>query len=105
VGGITVVVVVMTGVLWLTSAVVTRHRAESAADLAALSAAGLAVEGERRACGEARWVAERMGVGLRSCHLSGWDVLVEVVVVPSGVPANFGSAAARARAGPVERDR
>jgi secretion/DNA translocation related TadE-like protein len=101
-GGIAVVMAVTTGLLWLASAVVTRHRAESAADLAALAAASTAVAGERQACGQARWVAENMGVRLLTCRLSGWDALVEVVAVPPGVLSHLGSAVARARAGPVE---
>lgn len=98
VGGLSVLMVVMTGVLWFGAAVVARHQAEGAADLAALAAAVVAVDGERQACAEARWVVERMGGVLRSCRLSGWDALVEVDV-PFGP---FGSAAGRARAGPVE---
>ncbi len=94
--------VVTTGVLWFASAVVARHRVEAAADLAALAGAVRAVDGERFACREVRWVAARMGAAVRACRLSGWDVLVEVVDLPSGVLARFGSAAARARAGPVE---
>jgi secretion/DNA translocation related TadE-like protein len=93
--------VVMTVAFWVGSAVVTRHRAEAAADLAALAAAATALRGERSACGEARWVGERMGVTIGSCRLSGWDALVEVVAVPPGVLGEFGSAVARARAGPV----
>jgi secretion/DNA translocation related TadE-like protein len=98
VGGLAVLMVVTAGVLWFCAAVVTRHRAESAADLAALAAAVVAVQGEQRACAEARWVAERMDTVLRSCRLSGWDALVDVEAAFEG----FGSAAARARAGPVE---
>jgi secretion/DNA translocation related TadE-like protein len=105
VGGLAVVMAALVGLLWFVAAVAARHRAESAADLAALAAASSAVAGERRACGEARWVAEQMGVELRSCRLSGWDALVEVVAVPPGLAGEFGSAAARARAGPVERER
>lgn len=90
--------------LWFASAVVTRHRAESAADLAALAAATKAVAGERAACDEARWVAGRMGVELRSCRLSGWDALVEVVAAPPGVLSRLRPAVARARAGLVELD-
>ena len=95
---------VLGGLLWFATAVVTRHRAESAADLAALAAAGVAVAGEERACAQARWVTEQMGVELRSCRLSGWDALVEVTATPPGGLGVFGPAAARARAGPVERD-
>jgi secretion/DNA translocation related TadE-like protein len=103
VGGIGAVAVVLSGLLLFVSAVVTRHRAESAADLAALAAAGAAVAGEDRACAEARCVTARMDVDLRSCRLVGWDALVEVAAAPPTVLGLFGSAAARARAGPVER--
>lgn len=92
---------VTAGILWFGAAVVTRHRAAGAADLAAIAAAGAVVDGERQACGRARWVADQMAVVLRSCRLSGWDALVEVVAVPPGVLGEFGSAEARARAGPV----
>lgn len=102
-GGVAAVIVVTSGLLWFASAVVARHQAESAADLAALAAAATAVAGEGVACGEARWVAEEMGVDLRSCSLKGWDARVEVAAAPSGVAARFGSAVAKARAGPVER--
>lgn len=100
-GAIAAVTTLMLVVLWLGVAVVTRHRAESAADLAALAAAGAATSGERAACDKARWVTDRMAVELRSCQLDGWDALVEVVAVPPGALSGFGSAAARARAGPV----
>jgi secretion/DNA translocation related TadE-like protein len=103
VGGIAVVIVIVVYVLWFVAAVAVRHRAESAADLAALAAASTALAGEGPACEEARWVAERMAVTLRSCRLSGWDALVEVVAAPPGLPGLGGSAVARARAGPVER--
>jgi len=102
VGGIAVVLTVMTVMLWFGAAVATRHRAASAADLAALAAAGAAPAGERQACEQARWVTDQMAVELRSCRLAGWDALVEVVAVPPGVLGNFGSAEARARAGPVD---
>jgi secretion/DNA translocation related TadE-like protein len=105
VGGIGVVTVVLTGLLWFAAAVGTRHRAQSAADLAALAAASAARAGEDEACDEARWVADEMRVELRSCRLSGWDALVEVLAPPPVELLQFGSAAARARAGPVENAR
>jgi secretion/DNA translocation related TadE-like protein len=104
VGAIAVVMVVMAVLLWFVAAVVARHQAQSAADLAALAAASRADAGEAQACAQARWVAERMGVELRSCRLSGWNALVEVIAVPVGVPGEFGGAVAKARAGPVELD-
>lgn len=102
-GGIGAVAAVLSGLLLFAAAVVTRHRAESAADLAALAAAGAAVAGEEQACAEARWVTEQMGVDLRSCRLSGWNAQVEVTAAPPAALSLFGPAAARARAGPVER--
>lgn len=102
-GGIAAVLVLVTWLLSFVSAVAVRHRAESAADLAALAAASWAVAGEGAACAQARWVAERMGVVVRSCRLSNWDALVEVVAEPAGVLGEFGAAVAKARAGPVAR--
>ena len=104
VGGIGVIVALLAGLLSFGAAVALRHRAQSAADLAALAAASTAVAGEPHACGEARWVTDHMGAELRSCRLSGWDALVEVAVAPPVAPWPFGPAAARARAGPVEPD-
>ena len=101
VGGIAVVMVVLVGLWWFGAAVAARHQVEGAADLGALAAAATAVEGERRACDEARWVVERMGAVLRSCRLSGWDALVEADISFG----SLGSAAGRARAGPVAVDR
>src|SRR5262245_33216312 len=64
VGGIAVIVGLLAASLWFAAAVVVRHRAESAADLAALAAASSAVAGEHRACDEARWVTDHMGAEL-----------------------------------------
>lgn len=89
--------------LHLGAAILARHHAESAADLAALAAAGSAVAGERQACDRARAVTERMRVRLVSCSARGWDVLVQVAVRPAGPLAELGDATARARAGPVDR--
>ncbi|MPZ82059.1 MAG: hypothetical protein GEV28_17360 [Actinophytocola sp.] len=102
-GAIAALLVVSMLVVSIGAAAATRHRAEGAADLAALAAAGAAVEGERAACGKARWVTDRMRVQLQGCRLDGWDALIEVVAVPSGVLDGFGPAKARARAGPVEQ--
>lgn len=86
---------------WLGSAVIARHRAESAADLGALAAASHAAEGPERACERARWVADRMGVTLLSCRWQRLDAFVEVkapTIALAGLPAP----AARARAGPAD---
>lgn len=102
VGGIAVLFLVATVVLALGSAVVTRHRATSAADLAAIAAAEYAPDGETTACQRARWVTDRMLVRLTSCRLDGWDALVETSAEPPGVIARLGEANAHARAGPTD---
>jgi secretion/DNA translocation related TadE-like protein len=79
--------------------VLARHRADSAADLAALAAAAYGPWGEEYACGLARWVSEQMEVQLVDCRLSGWVVRVEVVAAVNGL----GDVTARARAGPAVR--
>jgi secretion/DNA translocation related TadE-like protein len=100
-GAIAALLTVTTLVVWLGAAAATRHRATGAADLAALAAAGAVVDGERVACGKARWVTDRMSVVLHSCRLNGAEARVEVVAQPPGVLAGFSPAEARARAGPV----
>jgi len=90
-------------VFWLGSAAIARHRAEGAADLAALAAAGVAHRGTGPACDLARLVAERMATRLVGCRLDGEDALVEVGSSAPGVPLAFGSVGARARAGPAVR--
>ncbi|MEU6643293.1 Rv3654c family TadE-like protein [Saccharomonospora sp. NPDC046836] len=95
----------LAGVLWLLGgAVVTRHRAASAADLAALAAAGNADHGTAAACARADEVVERMGARLRECRFERWDALVIVEAAGPGLLARFGPAIARARAGPVESE-
>ncbi len=82
--------------------VVARHRAQAAADLAALAAAGALVEGVDPACDEAEVLARRMGTRIRACGATEWDVTVTVERnVPIGL---YGERIVRAsaRAGPVE---
>ncbi len=86
-------------VFWIGAAVTARHRAEAAADLAALAAASHATEGPGAACERAREVAVRMSVTLLTCRWERGDALVEVRSEPAGT----GRAEARARAGPVGR--
>lgn len=84
------------------AAAVARHRAESAADLAALAAARSAVIGDPAACAVAARVAGRNGARITGCRvLTG--AVVEVTV---SVPVRLGGlgrreAIARARAGPA----
>lgn len=86
------------------SLVATRHRAQSAADLAALAVAGSIEKGADAACAAAEPIASRMSVAVRECRIDGWDAVVTVtdaVQVPT-----FGAkeVQAIARAGPADED-
>jgi secretion/DNA translocation related TadE-like protein len=79
------------------AAVVARHRAQAAADLAALAAAARLPTGVAAACARATAVAHEMGVDEAECGVDGLDVVVTVRVTV----AFAGAARAAARAGPV----
>ncbi|WP_084497034.1 Rv3654c family TadE-like protein [Nocardia amamiensis] len=82
--------------------VVARHRAQAAADMAALAAASALVQGADVACAEADEVARRMGTRIRICTAVEWDVTVTVETnVPIGLYGDR-RVGAIARAGPVE---
>jgi secretion/DNA translocation related TadE-like protein len=101
VGAIAVLLSVGLFGMHLGGAMVARHQAESAADLAALAAAQAVVAGEQQACAQARRVTDRMRVRLTVCRTSGWEVTVEVAARPGGRPALSGLATGGARAGPI----
>jgi secretion/DNA translocation related TadE-like protein len=83
-------------------AVTARHRAGSAADLAALAAAGRAVTGAPDACAVADDVARRNGARLTSCTVGEGSVVAVTVSVSLRLgPLGDHEAAGRARAGPV----
>ncbi|MDM7487173.1 flp pilus-assembly TadE/G-like family protein [Rhodococcus sp. CSLK01-03] len=98
---VAVALIAVTGLLvQIGAGVATRHRAQGAADLAALAVAGALDRGAGTACSEANRIAARMRVQVRSCTVDGWDAVVEVeaaVSLPGGRQAR-----AIARAGPVE---
>ena len=100
-GAIAVLVSMAVFGLHLGEAVVIRHQAESAADLAALAGAAQVLAGEQYACAQARRVTDRMRVRLVSCQTRGWDVLVNVTAQPGGWLGGLGAAAGEARAGPT----
>jgi secretion/DNA translocation related TadE-like protein len=78
--------------------VVARHRAQAAADLAALAAAARLPSGAEAACAEASTVARAMRVDDVECRVDDFDVVVTVHVA-----AVFaGVAEAAARAGPAD---
>ncbi|WP_433627067.1 Rv3654c family TadE-like protein [Nocardia sp. CA-120079] len=82
--------------------VVARHRAQAAADLAALAAAGELARGADVGCAEAGEIARRMGVRIQQCEVVQWDATVTVEGnVPMGLLGKR-TVRAVARAGPVE---
>lgn len=101
-----VLVVAAGGAALVGAAVTIRHTAETAADLAALSAARDVLRGDAAACSTARRVAESNGASLRTCSVSneGAASLVDVVVSveAKGPLARLPPASAHARAGPVD---
>ncbi|MFE5558622.1 Rv3654c family TadE-like protein [Streptomyces sp. NPDC056544] len=91
----TVLGAVFGGVLLFGQAVVARHRAAAAADLAALAAAATWAHGPKTACGAALRVARAQGASLGGCLLRG-----EVAEVTARIAAGPFTAVIRARAGP-----
>ncbi len=92
-----VVLLLLTGAgAYLGSVVVARHRAQAAADLAALAAAARLPSGAAASCARAASVAAAVQISDAQCEVDGLDVVVTVrVAVPFG-----GVARAAARAGP-----
>jgi secretion/DNA translocation related TadE-like protein len=88
------------GGAYLGSAVVARHRAQAAADLAALAAAARLAAGPEAACAQAKAVARQMRVSTTGCDVDDLDVVVTVEV--RRAVGGWGSARAAARAGPAE---
>ncbi len=74
------------------SAVVARHRAQAAADLAALAAAAQSGGRCAAACGQAWLIARAMNVAVLDCAVDDLDVVITVAA---------GKARAAARAGPA----
>lgn len=96
-----VVIVVAQAFAMVGAATVARHRAQAAADLAALAGALRVLDGESVACARAAEVSARNGAGLVACRVDGFDVIVTVEVAATG-PGAWGAAQRSARAGPVE---
>ncbi len=93
--------VVTVGGIAVGSVAVARHRAQSAADLAALAAAARVPAGAQAACREAHAVAAAMRATVRECEVVSLDVHVSVSA-ETGLRIG-GPAQAAARAGPTAR--
>lgn len=112
-GAGTVWVLAFIAIIWLTGAAgmaiggvrTTRHRADAAADLAALAGAAHVSDGASAACARARSIAADSGARMSRCAVKGRTVDVSVTMalrVPLGVGAV--RVVSRARAGPVGQD-
>lgn len=78
-----------------------RHRAQGAADAAALAGAARVLFGEAEACAAAQGMVERSEAEFQGCEVSELEVTVHVNETPKGLLAAFGPARAVSRAGPV----
>jgi secretion/DNA translocation related TadE-like protein len=95
-----VLLAIPTGGVYVGSAVIARHRAQAAADLAALAAAQHIADGT--ACSQASALTRAMHVAVTQCVIEDLDV---VVTVEASLPVGrirAGPASAMARAGPVD---
>ncbi len=90
-----------TGGALIGSAVVARHRAAAAADLAALSAATRLPAGPDAACAAAESVASAMDATVTGCDPDGLDVIVATEAALRLGGWLVGPARAAARAGPA----
>lgn len=95
-----VLLAITIGGVYVGSAVIARHRAQAAADLAALAAAARLARGVDAACAQATTVAQAMRTVVALCEADGLDVTV-TVNAPVAVGIS-GPATAAARAGPSE---
>ncbi|GAA3052424.1 secretion/DNA translocation related TadE-like protein [Streptomyces olivoverticillatus] len=88
---------VFAAVLAMGQAVVARHRAGGAADLAALAAADHALSGELQACDLARKVAAAQGARVVRCGVTG-----EIAEVAAEAREGPYAVRVRSRAGPAQ---
>jgi secretion/DNA translocation related TadE-like protein len=91
-------------VVYVGAAVLARHRAQSAADLAALAAAVDHVGAGKAPCAAAGAIVEAHAIGgsVEVCRIEGEDVIVRVGVPVDLGPVGVRTATASARAGPAD---
>jgi secretion/DNA translocation related TadE-like protein len=98
-----VLLAITIGGVYIGSAVIARHRAQAAADLAAVAAAMRLAAGTGAACSQASALARAMGAAVARCVVEDLDVVITVETrVPLG-RIGVGPARATARAGPVDK--
>ena len=79
---------------------IARHRAQAAADLAALAGAQRLPAGPEQACRQANVLAAAMNAAVAGCDVDGLDVVVTIEVAVGFARGPLGPARAGARAGP-----
>jgi secretion/DNA translocation related TadE-like protein len=94
---VVVLLTVTGGVAYLGAAVVARHWAQAAADLAALAAAARVPAGAESACAQATAIVRAMHADATACVVDDLDVMVSTEVPTS----RWGVARGAARAGPA----
>ena len=99
---IALLLAITAGGVYVGSAIVARHRAQAAADLAALAAAAQLATGADAACRQASTIARAMHSGLTQCVVDELDVVVTVEARAGLVAWGLGPARAAARAGPAD---
>jgi secretion/DNA translocation related TadE-like protein len=97
---IAVLVTITVAAAALGAAVIARHRAQAAADLGALAAAGALVSGPEVACAQAAAVTSLMHTTVAQCRVDGLDVVLTVHAEVRLGRWGVGPATAAARAGP-----
>jgi len=97
---VVVLLAVTGGSAYLGAAVAARHRAQAAADLAALAAAARVPAGPQTACAQANALARAMRVSTAGCAVDNLDVVVTIEV--GLTVGRWGTARAAARAGPAD---
>lgn len=96
-----VLLAITAGSAYVGSAVIARHRAQAAADLAALAAAVHLADGTAGACTQATALARAMRTAVTGCVVEDLDVIVTAEAPMALGRFGFGPARATARAGPV----
>jgi secretion/DNA translocation related TadE-like protein len=99
---IAVLLAATVGAVLVGTAVVARHRAQAAADLASLAGAARLAAGAEAACAQVAAVARAMQTSLANCVVDELDVIVTVDVAVGVGRLDLGPARAAARAGPSE---
>lgn len=102
---VTAMTAITVGSAQVGAAVIARHRAQAAADLAALAGAAHLPAGPDSACARASALARAMSTVAATCTVDGLDVVVTVEVSSTLGRSRFGwmgPARAAARAGPQD---